>query len=554
MISIFKLLKRYFITIIILIILIQIIISIFMFISSYSTIEKNTKTMITFTSLTLSDYEKEVMLKMNRINGLFNEIKLDIIRNRKYDINDIMMKIGLTENPKNFMVTLIDENGRVIDTNIAKMKDIDLNIYPDMKKKLSDAKDTERLYLDFPVYNDQVGSFFAYILQYIPEMRSYLQIGYKIDILNELLSRVYLFNQIQDFSYNISIYYVRFYDNNGYIYSPLLGGDRKGYLEILNNILKKKVFEYEESSLSAIKIAHLLTLRDWSSPYGIFYVIEVKPHLYGILKHIIFLNVMFSLIYLALYTYYYLNIKKRFVKPLEEITNSIANSTPIVHNKSSEIYEIELLKNSYLDHLANIKLKDLLKEVLIAQEKERERISRDLHDTVLQDLNYILIELTRNNMKSFADILKEDIKSLRSLVIESDMLKLKKFGLEAFINEFLEEMGDKFKDINFNTEIDLSGISFDQERNLLISRIIKELVLNAAIHSRGKNISLKIKKDNGNLIVIVKDDGMGFDFEEGYAKKGHIGLKLLKERVYVLNGEIKVITDYGTEIVITIPI
>lgn len=253
-----------------------------MFISSYSTIEKNTKTMITFTSLTLSDYEKEVMLKMNRINGLFNEIKLDIIRNRKYDINDIMMKIGLTENPKNFMVTLIDENGRVIDTNIAKMKDIDLNIYPDMKKKLSDAKDTERLYLDFPVYNDQVGSFFAYILQYIPEMRSYLQIGYKIDILNELLSRVYLFNQIQDFSYNISIYYVRFYDNNGYIYSPLLGGDRKGYLEILNNILKKKVFEYEESSLSAIKIAHLLTLRDWSSPYGIFYVIEVKPHLYGI--------------------------------------------------------------------------------------------------------------------------------------------------------------------------------------------------------------------------------------------------------------------------------
>lgn len=134
------------------------------------------------------------------------------------------------------------------------------------------------------------------------------------------------------------------------------------------------------------------------------------------------------------------------------------------------------------------------------------------------------------------------------------MLKLKKFGLEAFINEFLEEMGDKFKDINFNTEIDLSGISFDQERNLLISRIIKELVLNAAIHSRGKNISLKIKKDNGNLIVIVKDDGMGFDFEEGYAKKGHIGLKLLKERVYVLNGEIKVITDYGTEIVITIPI
>jgi len=525
-----------------------------MFISSYSTIEKNTKTMITFTSLTLSDYEKEVMLKMNRINGLFNEIKLDIIRNRKYDINDIMMKIGLTENPKNFMVTLIDENGRVIDTNIAKMKDIDLNIYPDMKKKLSDAKDTERLYLDFPVYNDQVGSFFAYILQYIPEMRSYLQIGYKIDILNELLSRVYLFNQIQDFSYNISIYYVRFYDNNGYIYSPLLGGDRKGYLEILNNILKKKVFEYEESSLSAIKIAHLLTLRDWSSPYGIFYVIEVKPHLYGILKHIIFLNVMFSLIYLALYTYYYLNIKKRFVKPLEEITNSIANSTPIVHNKSSEIYEIELLKNSYLDHLANIKLKDLLKEVLIAQEKERERISRDLHDTVLQDLNYILIELTRNNMKSFADILKEDIKSLRSLVIESDMLKLKKFGLEAFINEFLEEMGDKFKDINFNKEIDLSGISFDQERNLLISRIIKELVLNATIHSHGKNISLKIKKENDNLIVSVKDDGMGFDFEEGYAKKGHIGLKLLKERVYVLNGEIKVITDYGTEIVITIPI
>jgi signal transduction histidine kinase len=347
-----------------------------------------------------------------------------------------------------------------------------------------------------------------------------------------------------------------------YLLIPLKGGksftqddgNKKIYSDILNKMTKSKLFEYDESSFLKIRMAHIITKKDWSSPYGIFYVIEINPNVTGTIRNILIINIIFVLIYIILYFYYNVTIKKNFVKPLQKITEEISNSTPIVDQKSSNVLEIERLRNSYLEHLENIKLRDLLKEVFIAQENERERISKNLHDTILQDLSYILIELSRNGQKTLGDILKNSIKNLRTLLIETDMFKLKKFGLEAFLNEFMEEMMYRFQSIDFFHEIDLSNVDLDEEKNLLIARIVKELLLNAAVHSGGKNIFMAVKRIDNEIVITVKDNGVGFDLDKGFNKKGHLGLKLIRERVYILKGNLKISTKDGTEVVIRIPI
>ncbi len=553
MISIFRLFRRYFFTLTILIISIQVIISGFILLSTYKIIQKNTEALSYISSMTLSNFEREVMIKMNRFNLLFSEISRDIVRTKYYDINYILDKLSKTENIDDFSVAFVAENGVIFETNLPEEKGFDLFALPDARARLLEAKETRLQYLDFPVYNEQVKKFFAYILKYIPEENVYLQMGYKIDLLNELLQMMSMFDRVRDYRYNISIYSVTILDNKSN-YVLIQGEDRKEYIHILNRMLKDRVFQSQEHSMSKIRIANYLTLKNWSSPYGVFYVFELKPDFYYAMKQIIIFNLLFGLIYMIFYLYYRFYIKKRFISPLYNITESIAESLPLVEDEPSEVREIEILKNSYKTHLENIKMRDLLREVFVAQEKEREKIAREIHDTILQDLNYLLLELSRKDMKELADILKEDNKGLRTLIIESDMQKLKRFGIKVFLDDFIEEMRGKFPDISFNTKITTKEIPLDEEMRLLVARITKELVLNAAKHSKGTEVELCLELDDGFILLKVKDNGIGFRVEEGFEKKGHLGLKLLKERVFILKGELLVRVENGTEIVVRIPL
>lgn len=553
MITIYRLFRRYFFTLTILIIVIQIIISIFIFLSTYKTIKSNTEALSYLSMVTLSNFEREVMIKMNRFNLIFSDIARQITRTKRYNIEYILDQLSKTENIDDFSIAFIAENGVIFDTNIREEKGFDLFALPDARARLIEAKETKLQYLDFPVYNEQLKKFYAYILKYIPEENVYLQIGYKIDILNELLERLSVFDRIKDYQYNLSIYSVTILENK-VLYVLIQGEHRDEYINEMNNIVKSRIFQIQKHTVTDIKIANFLTLKDWSSPYGIFYVIHIKPNLYDVIYQMIVFNLLFGLIYLTLYMYYRFNIKNKFISPLHNITESIAESLPIVDDKPSEIREIEILKNSYKTHLENIKMRDLLKEVFIAQEKEREKIARELHDTILQDLNYLLLELSRNGMKNLADILKDDIRCLRSLIIESDIQKIKRYGLKRFLYELVEELRHKFPEINFKAEITQKDIHIDEEMRLILARITKELLLNAAKHSNGTEVDLYLDLFDDFLILKVKDNGVGFQIDEGFEKKGHLGLKLLRERVFILKGELLVNMKNGTEITIKVPI
>lgn len=215
---------------------------------------------------------------------------------------------------------------------------------------------------------------------------------------------------------------------------------------------------------------------------------------------------------------------------------------------------------------------EFLDYTIQGQEEEKQRIARDLHDTVAQDIRYI-IHLTK---KLDSSPLQKDI-----LTKQENCLKQVRDICSSFVpqdianKDLISCLNDVISSIKSQTNMEikltiLDNISFknmDEERLLHFFRIIQESLNNAAKHSQGSEISILIKKeiiDDENLIsLIITDDGVGIDKqildsikeEKISVAKNHFGLKNIIQRVKLLNGKIEITSDkdFGTEISVLIP-
>ena len=180
--------------------------------------------------------------------------------------------------------------------------------------------------------------------------------------------------------------------------------------------------------------------------------------------------------------------------------------------------------------------------VLDVQEKERQRIARDLHDTSLQSLAYLVYKV-----------------ELVSLYMDKDPVKakLELAGFKNDIKRVIDEIRNYIFDMRPMSFDDLKNESKNPQINLFlitIYRIIQECIQNAIQHSEGTKIYVSLKKKNDKYEIIVKDNGKGFNIKEAFHKDKHFGLSVLHERVFLLNGEININTAHGTSITIEIPI
>lgn len=195
------------------------------------------------------------------------------------------------------------------------------------------------------------------------------------------------------------------------------------------------------------------------------------------------------------------------------------------------------------------------------QDKEKNRIAKELHDGVggmlagiklhLFQINTVLKNndingVTNNLTKAFNEI------RLLSHDLSTNYIKDKDLFL------LLSDLKDQFELSNLFTieyfifpEDCLKEISFDIKHNLY--RILQELFTNISKHAKAQNVSVSFTKQENILVLIVEDDGVGFNFKT--ISKG-IGLKNVEERVLGLKGKLKVETniDKGTHIIIETPI
>ena len=198
--------------------------------------------------------------------------------------------------------------------------------------------------------------------------------------------------------------------------------------------------------------------------------------------------------------------------------------------------------------------------------KERERISRDLHDSVGSQPTYMIGSLDNlayksesvldsENMNELSDFACGTMQQLREAiwVINKDVISLYDFRLKLedhcakmLVNSAIEWQVSLFGNVNYEIE---PGTA------LHIFRICQESIHNTVKHAQAKKMDIVIKANAENSVeLVIKDDGVGFDISE--RKMGHYGLDNINERVQEMGGKIawKSERNKGTEISILLKV
>ena len=223
------------------------------------------------------------------------------------------------------------------------------------------------------------------------------------------------------------------------------------------------------------------------------------------------------------------------------------------------------LQQQHIESLLTDQELKSMNAMIEGQEEERKRIAEDLHDRVGSILSTVKLyfnaldnkvdnyqEENRTQYVKATNLLDEAVQEVRRISHNLISGILMKFGLAPALKDLCETVDgtDKIK-----TNLFLHGLDERMETQTEISvyRIIQELISNTLKHAKASEIDIHVTRRDGNLNILVEDNGQGFDTRE---KHDGIGLKNIRSRVDKLNGSITIesIKNKGTTVNIDIPI
>jgi signal transduction histidine kinase len=191
-------------------------------------------------------------------------------------------------------------------------------------------------------------------------------------------------------------------------------------------------------------------------------------------------------------------------------------------------------------------LADMTRKLIAAQEQERARIGRELHDDINQRLAMLSVALERlgDNPSDIRRDVQELRRELRQIsddvqAISHDLhsSKLEYLGAVGAMKSWCKEVSERHK-IKVDFRSDFSG-HLPLDIGLPLFRVLQETVNNAIKHSGEKRIEVQLREDSGEIHLIVRDSGKGFDVETALQGKG-LGLTSMRERVRLLNGTLAI--------------
>jgi len=211
---------------------------------------------------------------------------------------------------------------------------------------------------------------------------------------------------------------------------------------------------------------------------------------------------------------------------------------------------------------AHVQLQEFAKRLMEAQEDERKRISRELHDDIGQRVALLAMELDLmqrllpkehalrervERLQASAGELGTDLHALSHALHSS---KLKHLGLVAALRELCSRVRSR---ASLAVELNCSGDirSLPDEDALVLFRIAQEALNNVVKHSRATSATVKLNCSDNQADLVVSDNGRGFDCT---TESGGIGLLGMRERLRAVDGEFRIssASDRGTEILASV--
>lgn len=243
-----------------------------------------------------------------------------------------------------------------------------------------------------------------------------------------------------------------------------------------------------------------------------------------------------------------------------EILTSYADTVGMAL-ENTRLYREVIAKRKIMDHL--------MSRVNTAHEEERARIARELHDSVAQSILKIIYaagfaldflkedpRLAVEEIEEVQQRAKDCLRELREIMANLRPTSLDILGLKETIFRYAEQFEEEYA---ISTSVDLKDLdSIPPSVELAIFRILQEELVNVRKHSNAESVKIKSETFQGDLILIVEDDGVGFDPEMLAAEQEsgeHLGLMAMRERVELLGGELAIdsVPGMGARITVKIP-
>ncbi|SES05550.1 histidine kinase [Salisediminibacterium halotolerans] len=201
----------------------------------------------------------------------------------------------------------------------------------------------------------------------------------------------------------------------------------------------------------------------------------------------------------------------------------------------------------------------LLNKVITAQEEERKRIARELHDETSQSITSLIVGLSllelsalnQHHMEKIREMKRNAQRTLDEVHYISWSLRpsvLDDHGLVPAIRRYAEEFANKY-----GVEVDVHVIGLEDRRlsgdvEVTVYRVIQEALTNVARHAKAEEVSILLRNQHDKLDLIIEDDGKGFDTAALPAtewNKDHLGMKGMQERIESIGGRLVVESGEG---------
>ena len=208
--------------------------------------------------------------------------------------------------------------------------------------------------------------------------------------------------------------------------------------------------------------------------------------------------------------------------------------------------------------------RDSLSRVVAAQELERKRLARELHDETGQALTSILLglkgleethdaETRREALRSLRELVSSTLRDVRRLAVELRPSALDDFGLVAAVQRLAETFAEQ-TGIAVDVEARLDDARLPGEVETTLYRIVQEALTNVVKHARAGTVSVLLARKDGAAVAVIEDDGRGFDVDR--AGDEGLGLVGMRERIGLLGGRLAIESSAasGTTVVAEVPI
>lgn len=271
--------------------------------------------------------------------------------------------------------------------------------------------------------------------------------------------------------------------------------------------------------------------------------------------------------------------EKRLRQKRDDLERRIRKLEGTVNKAENLISQIGIVKNYLTNDLQELgsQFKELKQkehmgiQIIKAQEKERKRVAREIHDGPAQLLANVVFKLeyfdkvvekdvkeAKKEVQDLKSSVKKSLQDVRKIIFDLRPMSLDDLGLIPALKKYIEDFQEKTA-LDVELKIIANKTELKSSFEVAIYRIIQEALNNAQQHAKTNAVDVKLELRPEVANVVIKDYGQGFDVEEALeesANQESFGLFSMKERAELLGGSVNFVSQakQGTKVILELPL